>query len=73
MDGWKKVLPQLMATTGWQTPVGRLSKHTRPLHPPGGGQQLMGAPLPANLVAHLQLERRAHFLRWNAGNPVPFP
>ena len=56
--------PQLTAITGWQTPVGHLSKHTLLPHPPGGGgegQGLTGAPPPANLVAHPQLVMGAYF------------
>ena len=41
--------------------MGRLSQHTLPPHPPGEGGRLTGAPLPANLVAHPQLVRGAHF------------
>ena len=44
--------------------MGRLSQHTLPPHPPGvggGGRQLTGAPLPANLVAHPQLVRGSTF------------
>ena len=46
--------------------MGHLSQHALPPHPQGGrggggGRQLTGAPPPANLVAHPQLVRGAHF------------
>ena len=75
--GWFFFGLQLTAVTEWQIPVGHLSQHTLPPHPPGGGGGggglRRGIPPPANLVAHPQLVREAHFPEMECRAQCHFP